>query len=60
MTNRPIRHDGSAVGGSLQLRVLTRERELIGGRIQSEPGRETLDQLAAGCIETLRKKGVLQ
>lgn len=48
-----------APAGSFRLRVLDRDGDTIAGRVQSQPGRESLDELAAGCAATLVRKGVL-
>ncbi len=42
----------------LRARVLTYDGDVLAGRCQSEPGRESLDELAAGVHATLMKRGV--
>lgn len=44
--------------GSLSVRVLIGDSDVAAGRCQSDPGLEHIDELAAGCLEVLRRKGV--
>lgn len=57
-TGHRVRREPIHPDGSLALRVLVGEGEVAVGRCQSDPGREPLDELAAGCLELLRRKGV--
>jgi hypothetical protein len=43
--------------GAFRLRVFAGD-DVLAGRLQSEPGRESLDQLAAGCLHTLRNQHI--
>lgn len=43
--------------GSLRLRVLS-AGDVVIGRCQSDPGLESVDELAEQCLEGLRRKGL--
>lgn len=56
-TGHPQR--GDDVGPAyLRVRVLTYDGDVLAGRCQSDPGRESVDELAAGVHETLQRRGV--
>lgn len=59
-TNHRARRERIWPHGSLALRVVIGDGDSIVGRCQSEPGRETVDELAAGCLDTLRRKGLIE
>lgn len=43
--------------GSLSVRVYVDE-DVVVGRCQSDPGRESVDELADQCLDLLRRKGL--
>lgn len=43
--------------GSLAIRILDRDNGVAVGRCQTQPGRESLDELAASCIALLDRRG---
>lgn len=44
--------------GSLAIRVLVDGGDAAVGRCQSDPGRETIDELARSCLALLERKGL--
>ena len=44
---------------TLRLRALLPTGDVVAGRCQSEPGREPVDELATGVVNTLRAKGLI-
>jgi hypothetical protein len=57
-TGHVIRDWEGAASGFMRVRVLA-DGEVLAGRIQSEPGLEHADVLAAGVVGVLRKRGVV-
>lgn len=58
-TARRARREPIYPHGSLAMRVLINDGDSVIGRCQSEPGLETVDELAYACLELLRRKGVV-
>lgn len=43
--------------GSLAIRIVHPEKGVAVGRCQSDPGRESIEELARSCIELLERRG---
>lgn len=58
-TGRPVRSEESYGAASLQVRVVDRDGQTLAGRVQSDPGREPVEQLAELVLGTLHRKGLV-
>ncbi len=58
-TGHQIRSEPSSSGGSLRVRVLDRDGQVLAGRIQSEPGLERIEDPAEGVLQILYRRGLV-
>jgi len=58
-TGHNARSEPIAPHGSLRVRVITLQDEVVLGRCQSDPGKESIDELSELCVIGLAARGVL-